>query len=92
MGGKMKKAKEIKKELLLKIMDLPDLELVDLADAHFNYQNRSVKHMAESYVFLIDHFQEDHFTTNRDNFWKDPFLMAVISVKAEKLVKEIKKS
>lgn len=88
----MKKAKDIKKELLLKIMDLPDLELVDLADAHFNYQNRSVKHMAESYVFLVDHFQEDHFTTNRDNFWKDPLLMAVISVKAEKLVKEIKKS
>ena len=77
------KAQEIKNILIVKILKL-DLTFDDLAEAHFTFKHRSTKSLAELFIFLLKN-------TNFASHYKDIFIMADCKVKAEALVKEIKK-
>ena len=87
--GEKMKAQEIKNILIVKILKL-DLEIYDLTEAQFTFNNRSTIALAQLFVFCSRY--EDYDVDMKEAYSKDIFVMADIKVKAEALVKEIKKA
>ena len=87
--GEKMKAQEIKNILIVKILKL-DLEIYDLTEAQFTFNNRSTIALAEQFIFCsrYEGFPEDL----KEAYSKDIFVRADCKIKAEALIKEIKKA